>query len=888
MALSDRLGNMGYQYLKSQGLTNTPVDLAMMQENVNLYGKQSGGVLQEIEKLEQQAQKMIYDSMEQGQIPAYFLKKHLGDSEAARKEHATWVSDMENRRRVRQQNWLTAEDIYKIGGEQMLDQWVNWSDAAPSFLGKGKWADMASMPIMDDPIEGLSFQPQVRTIDPDSGQIHSADMTVDGEPEGTSPSVGFLPFSELDTFMDQYKSTLSLPAGAKPIYGSIPIFDRDTSRLDTMSAYQAATGQQDELQVAAEAAKARAESMEQTLIDEPARLEAEEIAAAEVEAEAAIAQRETAAVSAEEAARTAERGYSLDLEPGGGATVKKADGTTYKPLGKDLSNRLPFFDVGPWRGTLTPLRQKKRKVGDAWKGLSATDIAKYPEGYIQSPGSTPFWQNLEQWDSLTDSRRAELTAIAKIGTEATLKRGVVSAIGNGKVFVAGAAGGAKQYKNSALYQKQLEAEKGKVEASEQFKDVRSFYQSEDGNLTQGGKLYEFFKGNPEKWEEFTADPHKFAVDYKDNLDGLYGPEVTKEEAAVLDAADAEQNVPTDPFMKAVRDKDFPTIQRMLDEANELSQETDNALIAFIEEREGNLYNWTEANRKSAMVQIAMTLPQDDVFVQSLFQGDAMRVLADTGNFSNAGVLAKQATQTHNLNLIKEQRAQRNQYLDEQKFLFEQFKQQAGQLEKAGNFTTSHSAWKTRYYNTPFMTAGGIGGFMSSKAGGFFDTKNSYARRMKNEMREPMRLLTTELQRLNTAKQSGNMAAGWNQDMTDMQLEIATLLSPLIGAMSESNQNFFQKVIRQIPVVKRFVPDMRPGAKALDISYRLVAFDKNSQPTFDLNKVDTFGVMRSDGVTLDGPLVPAWPDIADDLGDEGMTLMMELARSGTSDYINKKK
>ena len=47
-------------------------------------------------------------------------------------------------------------------------------------------------------------------------------------------------------------------------------------------------------------------------------------------------------------------------------------------------------------------------------------------------------------------------------------------------------------------------------------------------------------------------------------------------------------------------------------------------------------------------------------------------------------------------------------------------------------------------------------------------------------------------------------------------------------------------------------------------------------------------MRSDGVTLEGALVPVWPDIADDLGDEGMTVMMELARSGTSDYINKKK
>ena len=882
MALSDSLGNMGYQYLRSQNLTNSAADLAMMEENKKTYGKQASGALQEIEKIEQRAQKMIYDSMEQGQIPAYFLNKHLGDPEAAREEHAIWISDMENRRRVRQQNWLTAEDIYKVGGEPMLDEWVNWSDAAPSFLGKGKWADMASMPLRDGP-EGLSFQPQVRTTDGEN--IWTADMTVDGEPEGTSPSVGFLPFSELDTFMDRYKSALSTPAGANPIYGSIPIFDRDTSRLDTLAAYQAATGQQNALQAAADAAKAKVEGMEQTLIDEPARLKAEEIAAAEAEAEATMLERKAAAVSGEETARTAERGYSLDLVPGEGAFVN--EDKTF-PVGKELSNRLPFFDAGPWRGTLTPLRQKKRKVGDAWKGLSATDIAQYPEGYIQTPGSTPFWQTLEQWDSLTDSRRAELTAIAKIGTEATLKRGVVSAIGNGKVFVAGGAGGAKQYKNSALYQKQLEAEKGATGASEQFKDVRSFYQSEDGNLTQGGKLYEFLKGHPDKWEEFIADPHKFAMDYKDNLDGLYGPEVTEEEAAVLDAADAEQNVPTDPFMKAVRDKDFPTIERMLMEANELSQETENALTAFIEEREGNLYNWTEANRKSAMIQIAMTLPQDDVFVQSLFSGDAMRVLADTGSFSNAGALARQATQTHNLNLIKEQRAQRNQYLDEQKFIFQQLQHQQDQNERAGNFTASHSAWKTRYYNTTFMTEGGIGGFMSSKAGGFFDTKNSYARRMKNEMREPMRLLTTELQRLNTAKQSGNMAAGWNQDMTDVQLEIATLLSPLIGAMSESNQNFFQKVIRQTPILKRMVPDMRPGAKALDISYRLVAFDKNSQPTFDVNKVDTFGVMRSDSVTLDGPLIPAWPGIADDLGDEGMTLMMELARSGTGDYINKNK
>ena len=828
--------------------------------------------------------------MEQGQIPAYFLNKHIGDPEAAREEHAIWISDMENRRRVRQQNWLTAEDIYKVGGEPMLDEWVNWSDAAPSFLGKGKWADMASMPLRDGP-EGLSFQPQVRTVDPESGQIHSADMTVDGEPEGTSPSVGFLPFSELDTFMDRYKSALSTPAGANPIYGSIPIFDRDTSRLDTLAAYQAATGQQNALQAAADAAKAKVGGMEQTLIDEPARLKAEEIAAAEAEAEATMLERKAAAVSGEETARTAERGYSLDLVPGEGAFVN--EDKTF-PVGKELSGMLPTFSrktklqpVIDLRGVF-PLRQKKRKMGDDWKGLKAPDIANYPEGYIQIPGTTPFDQNPTQWDSLGDYRRAELTAIAEIGTEATLEEGRRSAIGNGKVFVAGAAGGAKQYKNSALYQKQLEAEKGATGASEQFKDVRSFYQSEDGNLTQGGKLYEFFKGHPDKWEEFIADPYKFAMDYKDNLDGLYGPEVTEEEAAVLDAADAEQNIPTDPFMKAVRDKDFSTIERMLLEANELSQETENALTAFIEEREGNLYNWTEANRKSAMIQIAMTLPQDDVFVQSLFSGDAMRVLADTGSFSNAGALARQATQTHNLNLIKEQRAQRNQYLEEQKFLFTQFTNQQDQNERAGNFTASHSAWKTRYYNTTFMTEGGIGGFMSSKAGGFFDTKNSYARRMKNEMREPMRLLTTELQRLNTAKQSGNMAAGWNQDMTDVQLEIATLLSPLIGAMSESNQNFFQKVIRQIPVLKRMVPDMRPGAKALDINYRLVAFDKNSQPTFDVNKVDTFGVMRSDSVTLDGPLIPAWPGIADDLGDEGMTLMMEIARSGTGDYINKKK
>ena len=479
MALSDSLGNMGYQYLRSQNLTNSAADLAMMGENKKTHGTQAKGFLQQIELLEQQAQEMIYDSMEQGQIPAYFLNKHIGDPEAAREEHAIWISDMENRRRVRQQNWLTAEDIYKIGGEAMLDEWVNWSDAAPSFLGKGKWADMASMPLRDGP-EGLSFQPQVRTTDGEN--IWTADMTVDGEPEGTSPSVGFLPFSELDTFMDRYKSALSTPAGANPIYGSIPIFDRDTSRLDTMAAYQAATGQQNALQAAADAAKAKVEGMEQTLIDEPTRLKAEEIAAAEAEAEATMLERKAAAVSGEETARTAERGYSLDLVPGEGAFVN--EDKTF-PVGKELSGMLPTFSrktklqpVIDLRGVF-PLRQKKRKMGDDWKGLKAPDIANYPEGYIQIPGTTPFDQNPTQWDSLGDYRRAELTAIAEIGTEATLEEGRRSAIGNGKVFVAGAAGGAKQYKNSLLYQQQLGAEKGTTVASEQFKDVRGFYQSED-------------------------------------------------------------------------------------------------------------------------------------------------------------------------------------------------------------------------------------------------------------------------------------------------------------------------------------------------------------------------------------------------------------------------
>lgn len=905
-AFNTRMQNMGQQYNQYAGLTNSAVDYAMMQENVELYGEQGARANTYISNLEIEAQHTLQntfnawyksgdsvESRDKNLLPEFF-RTSSWFAGAENEAFELYVEGLERKASIKQVDYFSAEDIFIIGGNDMLHKWWNQTDMAPKILGEGKWLDVfapeAQIGIheFDDGNFGLGFKPQVRTADPESGDIYTADMTGDGGPEGTSESIGIVPIADLDEAMNIYKRENEGLAGINPAFarlpiygeqsGGSPVFNRGASRVDTLSALA------DDPQAAVAAGRER-ETVLQDVLNELPDIVREKKKQRDAELAAVRdAEIEKAAAAAEIVRRDTERGYPTDLEASAGGLTDKTGNPAVRGSA-ELKALLPTFE-------------RSKAFNDAIKGgvigpdtmvpstLELTNVEQW-KGYIRKPTEIPFKMNFDQWnEDLNETERLEYLATADEITRRSLEIGIQNAIGRGPAkdekrrlighkigFVGVNPTSLLGAKRAAVVKKSTIQEAGDMRA------VIAFYKGE-GNLTKGSKLRDYFKVNPDQFKDFKEDPHAFAMEYKDNMEGLYGPEVTEEvKEEILDPfLEATEDVDLDKFRTAVMNytlgvdakNSLDTINNMMAQAGRVTVDAEQALTEHLLDIEGNAFNWGHKYREAITLQALQSIPIDDKRWKSMTDGLAMWI--DSGNWTEAQMHSREQLRLS----LKETRDFQFKERDFQFKVRQQNWQESNdlikQISEATDLTKGGQDFVSSLTSPDLPRSGAINGMRGSP---------KYLRSMLDVMSDDLRKLATWRGTLIAAKERGIWGVRQENDYQRWAMETGVRFVEIMNAMQGANRNLWQRFVAFLP----FTPSGMPGHRTFDTMPSLVALDINSKPTDNIDAVVSFQVMKADGVTLAGAgaKVSVYGNINEELGAEGLQILMGWAEFGNKKY-----
>ena len=557
-------------------------------------------ILDNREQEQQAAERAFRDTFEIEQMALYQLDQNLRTGQHTKEQTSAWISrdpnakpedmslsdgfksyaeDFYRRQEVDKGTYgMKATDIFALLGEDKFYDYINLSGMASEFLGPGKRLDETSSTIYKDENGEIFIIPKVRTVDPETGNIRTNNMTTSGRDENEIAAeggaeavdleaVGAIPLSKIDDLMRVYKKTKADQAG---IDTNLRFFNESEADL-----FNEGVSRQERLKI----------------------LEGEATAAQEgvTAAEAAL---ETA-----KAAPTPSPNEDNVVNYGAGYGIKE-DGSL--PMGEELAGLL-FTEEDrkePIEGIGMRERIQNFEQGLAPSPTVVREQVSKKDGYLETPGLEPKNLTEEQYLSLSPNERNRLDALSKKQTAETLEAIHTDA---DKAF------------NKAM------GERGQTQVQE----AKAWY---TGNKK---KLDEVFQTNPEARAEFNADPVAFSKKYMNdsNNNDLFGKPAPKEERDLIKegVGDADPKKAAE----AVVNKDIKALEAELDKAKKLSAEKEQALVDFnTQVHNGNMMRMSKTDRSSVMINYLASIREDRKIYQQMIQ--SMPVFLETGMWSLTG------------------------------------------------------------------------------------------------------------------------------------------------------------------------------------------------------------------------------------------------------------
>ena len=357
-------------------------------------------ILDNREQEQQAAERAFRDTFEIEQMALNQLEQNLRTGQHTKEQTSAWISkdpnakpedmslsddfksyaeDFYRRQEVDEGTYgMKATDIFALLGEDKFYDYVNLSGMASEFLGPGKRLDETNSTLYKDENGEIFIIPKVRTVDPETGNIRTNNMTTSGRDENEIAAeggaeavdleaVGAIPLSKIDDLMRVYKKTKADQAG---IDTNLRFFNESEANL-----FNEGVSRQERLKI--------------------------------LEGEATAAQE---GVTAAEAALETAKADPTPIEDnvvnyGAGYGIKE-DGSL--PMGEELAGLL--FN----ENTEGRLQSQGRVVTMRPSPIQQKD------GYLETPGLKPKNLTEEQYLSLSPNERNRLDALSKKQTAETL------------------------------------------------------------------------------------------------------------------------------------------------------------------------------------------------------------------------------------------------------------------------------------------------------------------------------------------------------------------------------------------------------------------------------------------------------------------------------------
>ena len=584
---------------------NDAADLAIIQENRKREQEYAGQALRRTQEIELEAMNQLRQTLDTGKFEDFQLDGWQGaeGDGLVGDDFRQYGKDFKARQEVDEGNFgMDAEDILKIRGKKAFFDYINLSGMASEFLGPGKRLDETTTDIYRDENGEIMIRPKIRTVDAESGDIRTNNMTLSGRNETELASeggqelvdqetVGDISLGDVNELMRQYKRKTADVAGINTNLrflnqSGADYFDQDVARQDRTKALQRAV---EEGKTGITGAESRLEEAETTLKNQPPK---------EKDADAA----------ANEFNYGAGYGLAEGYEYYG-------DTTAFLPMGDELAALLfatedaqELFESQRFSNRDTSFKQPLP--------APAKDRTQQKDGYLLTPGFKPKDLTEAQYNSLSKNQRDDLHLMAERQTAETIK--------------------AKLFWGEKSFAEQIKKARDTGGVTDE--DLKVMGEAETWYKAQltpsadapDGRLMKMFKTEPEKRAEFNADPVAFSKEYMNNEKALYGKPHSKEDADKQ--AETTADVNNSAVVKAITDGDIDTLKEEVAKAKRLSAQQEQDLVDYIQQtHDGNLARSSGTHRSDIMINLLSSVRGDDPLFTAM--ASSLGVFAETGKWT---------------------------------------------------------------------------------------------------------------------------------------------------------------------------------------------------------------------------------------------------------------
>jgi hypothetical protein len=567
---------------------NDAADFAIIQENRKREQEYAGQALRRTQEIELEAMNQLRQTLDTGKFEDFQLDGWQGaeGDGLVGDDFRQYGKDFYARREVDEGNFgMDAEDILKIRGKKAFFDYINLSGMASEFLGPGKRLDETTTDIYRDENGEIMIRPKIRTVDAESGDIRTNNMTLSGRNETELASeggqelvdqetVGDISLGEVNELMSQYKRKTADVAGINTNLrflnqSGADYFDQGVARQDRTKALQRAV---EEGKTGIASAESRLEEAETTLKNQP-----------------------TENKDADADANTLNYGAGYGLAEG---YEYYGDTTAFLPMGDELAALL--FKEGDKIGPAEGIRGQIERFEEG-AGLSVSKKApeQKKDGYLETPGFKPKNLTEAQYLSLSPNERNRLDDMSKKQTAETLEAIHTDAY---KAF------------NRAM------DESGQTQVAE----AKTWYKANKERLDK------VFKTAPEKRAEFNADPVAFSKKYMNDSNALFGKPHRQQDADKQ--AETTAGVNNSAVVKAITDGDIDTLKEEVAKAKRLSAQQEQDLVDYIQQtHDGNLARSSGTHRSDIMINLLSSVRGDDPLFTAM--AASLGVFAETGKWT---------------------------------------------------------------------------------------------------------------------------------------------------------------------------------------------------------------------------------------------------------------
>ena len=779
-------------------------------------------------------------------------------------EWKDYVSAIEGKHRIEGSTdyALSFSDIAKIRGAEAANAYLNSTGMAPSFLGLGKWMDASTtygMVQNEDGSESFGIIPQVATLDPDTADIRTTNLTIDGSnvadlfaqggQEGVdAASIQGLDIRILDQMDAAYGEGLIQKGKIQTMARTLqPEIGREGSAISgsttstpSFTTETPFTPEERDILNDPNASRAEKARILQT------RVEATGTRLANITAQTKTIQQQMSDEE-KEASATGDGTFGTNILAAGEDGAIVLPGINAKGL-PGAYGTVPTYETLPGDRVYKNLRDKVAGVPGIARVPGAYDFESInvaqskayfgdyqvpagrldsKTGVVKAPGEGvyPFGLTTTAWSEAGNEGREFLTALEKRIHMNTNVRIHMEAEEN--LYERFKAHGS----NTELNEDGTRRYEGAVGSPTQLQDqandktVQSFYKSQGmGTLlseddptnvsvhktqqhkheasyeaTSKSRLMNRLLSNPELYAEFRDDPYAFALKYANDENALYGAPVTSaEQTAITNAAGNPTAATLTKVEQAIKDKDVSALEEEIARLGTLSDTQQKELANFNVARAGDMYRYDRPLRISTVLGYMAALPQDHATYKALLGNpQTLATFFETGNWTLAGQELQQeaAKLAHNQDVLRQRHME---WATEQ-----------AQLLASGELSTDG-----RNFGTAFRTE--MNAIFEDELGWDADGEN---------IQKMGVLIQSEASRLSAA-----MTA-------DPKLLIAQNRQDYANLMTSQAQLIKQAVLQDLAppwMLSWFYRD--PDAEVLEVNPDIIVYDKNNVPITDPSKV----------------------------------------------------